>query len=56
MTEEKWGLSIPFLTDENGCAHISFYLPDSISPFEMGVSSDERKLSLSLSSIIFQQQ
>ena len=48
-------LSIPFLTDKNGRADIFFYLPDAITPLELGISPDERKLSLSLSAITFEQ-
>lgn len=48
-------LIIPFLTDDHGRAAISLYLPDAVSPRELGEGSDKRKLSLSLRSITFEQ-
>lgn len=48
-------LSIPFQTGENGRVDISLYLPDAVSPLESGEGSDQRKLSLALQSISFEQ-
>ncbi len=48
-------LTIPFLTDDHGRAAISLYLPDAVSPRELGEGPDRRKLSLSLRSITFEQ-
>lgn len=48
-------ICIPFLTGENGRADISLYLPDAVSPQELGEGSDKRKLALALQSITFEQ-
>lgn len=49
-------VAIPFSTDESGLAQISIYLPDAISPKELGESSDSRVLSLDLTSILFEER
>lgn len=44
----KTQLEIPFQTDENGYFTLSFSLPDAISPNDLGISNDTRKLALAL--------
>lgn len=49
-------VTIPFYTDENGSAQISFYLPDAISSKELGDSDDTRTLSLDMTSILIEEK
>lgn len=45
---DKAQLEIPFQTDENGYFTLSMSLPDAISPNDLGISNDTRKLALAL--------
>ena len=49
---DKTQLEIPFQTDENGYFTLSFSLPDAISPNDLGISNDTRKLALALDNLM----